>query len=273
MKLLPSRPLRVDNNLSNKESRRKLWLSTILALVMALGMFAFAAALGKELFEERALWSRGVAGEVTHISGEATETRNSIIWDYKYDLRVSYRDSAGNGHNGNVKFTYMFSKLNEDAPVELRYDPKSPDLFVLDWQAKGGLPRWGMFIFIFIFGLAIFSIIPFTIRKNRKLKALLEKVAQDGEEIWLEVVKLGYVNGVPFINYLDPRAGGKGKKKQMLSAPPLVVPRDGKEFAIALRSPQEPKHLYFVPNDLGPFAFTPEEKQTIARTLASYRAA
>jgi len=240
---------------------------------MALGMFAFAAVLGKELFEERALWARGVAGEVTHISGEATETRNSIIWDYKYDLRVSYRDSAGNGHNGNVKFTYMFSKLDENSPVELRHDPKSPDLFVLSWQAKGGLPRWGMFLFIGIFGLAVFSIIPLTIRKNGKLKALLEKVAQDGEEIWVEVVKLGDVNGVPFINYINPQAGGKGNKKQMLSAPPLVVPRDGKEFAIALRSPQEPKQLYFVPNDLGPFAFTAEEKQTIAQTLASYRAA
>jgi len=112
-----------------------------------------------------------------------------------------------------------------------------------------------------------------TIRKNGKLKALLEKVAQDGEEIWVEVVKLGDVNGVPFINYINPQAGGKGNKKQMLSAPPLVIPRDGKEFAIALRSPQEPKQLYFVPNDLGPFAFTAEEKQTIARTLASYRAA
>jgi len=272
MKLLPSRPLRLDNNLSDKGKRRKLWLGSILTLIMAFGMFAFAAVLGKEIFEERALWARGVAGEVTHISGESTETRNSIIWDYEYALRVSYLDVAGKSHHGNVKFTYMFSKLDENSPVELRYDPKSPDLFVLDWQAKGGLPRWGMFLFIGSIGLAIFSIIPFTIRKNRKLNALLEKVAQDGDEIWVEVVKLGYMNGVPFINYMDPEAGGKGKKKQMLAVPPLIVPRDGKEYAVTLRSPQDPKHLYFLPNDLGPFAFTAEEKQTIAQKLASYRA-
>jgi hypothetical protein len=272
MDLLPSRPLRLDSNLSGKD-RRKPWPLCIIALVMAFGAFAFAAAVGKDLSAERALWARGVAGEVTNISGEATETRNSLLFDYSYDLNVTYLDAAGAHHSGKAKFTYMFSKLDENAPVELRYDPSSPDRFVLNWQAAGGVPRWGMFILLSIVGLALFSIAPLTMRKSRKLNSLLETVAQDGEELWLEVVKLGHVNGAPFIHYLVPSGDGKGetKKKQMLPVAPLIVSRDGKEFAIALRSPREPKQLYFVPDDLGPFAFTAEERQTIARTLASHR--
>jgi hypothetical protein len=272
MNLLPSRPLRLDTKSFNKD-QRKLWSLCIIAFVMACGVFVFAAGLGKDIFQERALWTRGVIGEITHISGEETATGTSFLWDHAYDLKVTYLDDTGKQYAGKVKFNYMFSKLNENSPVELRYDPKSPNLFVLSWQARGGWPRWGMFALACAVVLALFSFIPLTIRKVGKLKTLLKKVAQDGEELWVEVVNLGYVYGAPFLTYMIPGADKKGKarRKQRLSVPPLIVHRDGKNFAIALRSPQEQKNLYFVPNDLEPFAFTAEEKQRIARTLASYR--
>jgi len=273
MNLLPSRPLRLDIK-SFKKDQRKSWRLCILTFIMACGVLAFAAALGKDLFEERDLWARGVAGKVTHISGEETATGTSFLWDHAYNLNVNYLDATGKHYSGKVKFNYMVSKLNENSPVELRYDPKSPNLFVLSWQARGGWPRWGMFTIVCAVGLALFSSIPLTRRKSRKLNALLEEVAQDGEELWVEVVNLGYVYGVPYLTYMIPDAGNKGKarKKQKLSASPLIVHRDGKDFAIALSSPQEPKNLYFIHDDLGPFTFTAEEKRRIAQTLASYRA-
>jgi hypothetical protein len=271
MNLLPSRPLEVDTK-SLGQSRRKLWPSVLIFCVFGCALLAFAAVLGQDILKERRLWERGVSGEAIDIRGRESQTGKAFLWIYNYDLKVDYLDAKGKKHTGNVKFDYLFSKLKEDATVELRYDSKFPDQIVLSWQTKSGLPRLGFFMLMSLFGIGMLVFIPFTIWKDKRLGSTLQMAAQGGEELWVEVIGMDYVYNVLYMAYKLPETGDK-KHKQSLPATPLIVHRDGKDFAIALRLPEDPKRLYFVHDDLGPFVFSAEEKLRMTEMLANYRSA
>lgn len=272
MELFPaSRPLKLDARGLGKEGR-KILLAIVLTLIVGLAVLGFAGFLGKTLLQERDLWKRGEAGTITSLSGEVKETRR-LIPDYDYKLNVGYKDAEGKAHRGTAKFDYLIVKLDEDSDVELRYDPQSPDQFVLNWQAEGGLPRWGMFLLIAAVGLFFVGSVPFTLGKRRKRKALLQQVARDGRELWLEVLKLEKQYGSFILTYLQPAGGEQaGKKKQeSLQVAPLIVQREGKDYALALSSPQVPGKCFFVYEDLGPFSFSDAERTAIAQKLAANR--
>lgn len=273
MQLFPPRPFKLNLTLLKKQQRRT-WPLLLLSLIMSCGLALFASALCKELLEEQTLWAQGVTGKLTRIQGTTTEYKNTFVWDNTYEFKLWYLDAQGAQKTADVKFTYLLSELNDSAPVELRYDPHAPNRVVLNWQAKGGLPRWGMFIVVGLMAMCLFAIIPSVLWKSRKLRRLLEQVAQDSEEVWVEVVQQGFVYGTHYVQYVPHRetdGGGKKVIKASMSSPPLIIPRDGKAFAVVFRSPQQPSQQYFVPNDLGPFVFATEEKSQMAQTLAGWR--
>ncbi len=272
MELFPaSRPLKLDTRGLGKEGRKSLFRGA-LSLIVGLAILGYAGFLGKELLQERDLWKRGETGAITSLSGEVKKSRR-LIPDYDYKLNVSYKDAKGKSHRGTAKFGYLIVELDEDSDVELRYDPQSPDQFVLNWQVEGGLPRWGAFLSVTVLGLVFLVSVPFALGKSRKRKALLQQVARDGRELWLEVLKLEKQYGSFILTYLQPADGEKAGKKtqETLLVAPLIVQREGKDYALALSSAQEPGKCFFVYEDLGPFSFSDAERTAIAQKLAANR--
>lgn len=227
----------------------------------ATGCFFFT----REVLEERSVWEHGVAGQIVNLSGEVTErSKLGITLFYEYELHVEYLDREGGTHRGKSEFDLLWSPLPEDSPdPTLRYDPQSPDRFVLSAPIEAGLSRWGMSILMGTLGALMLGALVPTFRNHQKKMRWIELCAEDGEEILAPLISATRVQGNITVKYSLP---DRSKPvDDVLTGEPLILTLEGGPHLVVLRSPRDLESHLVIPVDLAPFTIAPETREEILK--------
>lgn len=265
MGILPARPLRIDEaELARR--RRKVYLAVALFALFGGAMGWSGVVQLREVREERALWGRGAEASGVSATGNAVAHEYvGVALYYEYVLEVDWADAAGTGHHAPVKFDTFWAAVDTGGAPSLRYDPQDPGRVVLSWQVQRPHARAG-FIYLSIGAVALFAAAAWgTVRRDRQRAAAARLVAEDGEEVLVEILSAREYKGQWTVKArLD--AGLSGAPLEFTHqdvAGPLRVLREGRPLALALRSPRAPDSPLLVAEDLKPFLFEEDERRTI----------
>jgi hypothetical protein len=264
--LLPRRPLQLD---ARALAQRRLRNLAVVAVLVAMGgAFCFGCFTeGRHIFNERALWARGMPGRLVHLSGRVEETQKlGLTFFYDYDLDVKWLDSQGQQHSGKTSFGRTFRGVGKHEQARLRYDPAAPDTFVLSWAAQGGLPRFGLALLCGLIGASMLLCARALVRVERERLALLQMCAEDGEEVLGSVEKAWSHKGVHYVRYRLP---DEDRPRTYRGEAPFVFSRNGELCVLALRSPRAPRSPYVVEADLGSFELPLEVRAKILTAAAT----
>jgi hypothetical protein len=270
MGVLPPRPLRLDPAYLARV-RRKHWLMSALLLVVGGGFLTGCFFFTREVLEERALWERGVAGDVESVSGDVTEySKLGITFLYEYALDVSYVDAEGAPHRGESKFDLLWSPLAGDLQgATLRYDPADPARFVLSSPIEAGWPRWGLSILMgTLAGLMLVGLALHVRGHSRSLRAFA-LCAEDGVEFVTPLLSLTRQQKTIWLRFSVPHR--QKPVKHSLQDEPLVIERDGASHVVVLSSPRDRDNLVVLRADLAPFAFDVQMKAKLLEQVETTR--
>jgi len=262
---LPRRPLQLDPDaLAQRRLRNLAVVAVLVAMAAAFGAGCFVSA--QQVVAERALWSRGMPGRVVHLSGKVEETQKlGLTLFYDYDLEVKWVDAQGRQHSGKTSFGRTFRGIGKKEHARLKYDPSSPDRFVLSWAAEGGLSRAGLALICAALAMAMLLCARVLVRVERERLGLLHMCAEDGDEVLCPVQKTWSQKGVHYLKYRLP---DDDRVRVYRGEAPLLVARDGGLHVLALRSPRAPQSPYVVEADLRPFELTVEVRARILTAAA-----
>jgi hypothetical protein len=267
MALLPrARPLQLD---PRALAQRRLRNFGVIAVLVAMGAAFCAGSLvsGRQVVEERVLWSRGMQGKLVHLSGKVEETQKlGLTFFYDYDLDVKWLDAQGHQHSGKTSFGRTFRAVGKREPPRLRYDPTAPDRFVLSWAAQGGLSRAGIALLCSLLGALMILCARTLAKVERRRLEVLRMCAEDGEEVVGEVEKTWSHKGVYYLRYRLP---DDGRVRKYQGDAPFVFAREGALHVLALRSPRAPDAPLLVEADLRSFDLPVEVRARVLSVAAA----
>ena len=137
---LPPRPLPLDPTALGAR-RRSRWLQTTGAVLLQLLALAGALWLSVRAVDALSTWREGLPGEVLGNTVEAqVEDFYGLELAAFYDVAASFREEGGRPHYGHRHFVYVWSLLDEDEPLEVRYREGDPEHFALSWEVRGARP-------------------------------------------------------------------------------------------------------------------------------------
>ena len=257
MGILPPRPLPLDRRALTRRALRHAAMS-ILVSAVAIGFCVGAVYFGREIARERALWREGVPGRVMSVHGKV-ESTDFLFNDYNLD--VDWADDHGVARSAKTSFLLTGAKVPAGVAPALRYDAADPSRIVLSWAAEGGAPRAALPVIMGVIGLLMLAAFPLMLREERRKLELLRLCAEDGEEVFPELLGLTVYKGTWTVRYRMPddpkehKAAGRDK--------PLVIDRDGAHRLLALRSPRAADRIHLVAADLAPFELSAEQRARI----------
>ncbi|MBS2023655.1 MAG: DUF3592 domain-containing protein [Deltaproteobacteria bacterium] len=256
MPVLPSRPLTVDEKLLSARRRKAGWLSLMFIVFGAL-MTWFGLDKLHALRRDLQLWERGTETRDVRAEGQVTETSKlGVTVGYDYEFDVAWVDGAGAGHDQKVRFDTMWSPIDDGAPLTLRYDPSQPKDIVLSWQVQKVQARLGWtYLAAALVLLMIFATLALW-KKERELERLARVMAEDSEELEVELLSVHEYKGNWTVKARAP--DDSTEFKSGAPWPPMEHTRDGKRLGVALRSGRAPGEILLVGAGGQPFVLRPE---------------
>jgi hypothetical protein len=265
---LPGPPYRLKPDYARSQLRAAaVFLS--LAVVLGTAMLGYGAFLLRNLVRELVVWKHGEIAAEAAIEGEVKTSRAVF---HEYELRVTYRDAAGLEHRVEHDVMSLLEKADTDADPVVWYDPADPQRVAVSWTAQ---LKWGPLAF----SLAMLTIGAFvwlggltTAFGARRNVRSARACAGAGRELEVRVVKLMPLGnkGKMLLTYelpASPHARG-GKREAVLDWKPILIGPPAALRAVALVSPDAPKHPIFPREDLHPFEATPEQLAAIAAAVS-----
>ncbi|WP_394831321.1 hypothetical protein LVJ94_32905 [Pendulispora rubella] len=255
------------------QSPYKLRASFFVATALQVLLFAAFAALGiallartvfpegQSIARERAIWQRGVTA--AEVSVEGTHTMRNIVF-HEYKLDVTYLDSSGEGHAGQLAVTTLGSQLELTDAVEVHFDPAQPDQFALSSAIDVGSARWASVSVSAAVALTMVGVFGFAGIKMVQKLGDARRTACGGE--WVEVTlsappvrndHYGYTTYSFRVGPYDARdrTAVFGRKRQ-----PVFIGDDCSRL-LALRNREDPEGIIVLRSDLYPLALSANERE------------
>lgn len=275
MSVLPPRPLRLHQSFVGRTTKSVVILGVIFA-GFGVGLFLWQLGDFSRFLRDRDIWATGATATAVSVKGEAHFTTPVItlglVKFYDYDLKVAYSDGKGEARTATLKVESMLVGIDQSAEPVVKFDPASPDRFVLSWAIDLGLWRWSWLGFKWILILACGTLLVLVLRGATRVLRNARLAAENSDEVLLEVEKIepflvnGAHHGQFIVHYLLP-GGGAPTSRNVAMHPPLLLEKQGKQYLVSLAPEKAPGKPVILEENLMPFAFTPDEEAAIRRNL------
>lgn len=181
---LPARPWTLKGSVTTRFALLLVLWSLMSLAVVACWFFLTYPALTDILRQQR-IWDRGVRAADAVVRGKTTS--HKFVLD-SFDLHVSWHDEKRRPHEKRVEFSILFSGIGKDDPVEVRYDPASPDECALSWAVDHRVNRW----ITLVLGVAVSVLCLFgtgaVVRNLVRDHRFLQRLGEQGREVELDVL-------------------------------------------------------------------------------------
>jgi hypothetical protein len=227
---------------------------------IAIGGPVWQAAEAQKLLGDQALWKSGALAADVRVSGR--ETSHNFLLN-SYNLDVSYADAVGAEHKTTIEFDTLFASVDQQSPVDARYDPKQPERVALSWAVDMVGSRWASIAFLGLGSVALGLLFAWLGRLALRRLADARQVGSSFEEIDVPLVRViemkqyGRSTGQMRYQFQVVRADGKTKtletsfnrkKKQE----PIFVDAERTRM-LAVRTTHAPDRPIVLRNDFHPF--------------------
>ncbi len=272
-RILPKAPLRLHWAVVGSRVMRALVLSGFGVLILGGGWWWQSGTIG-EAWSHGTIWSTGKQAVACSVKGKHINRR---WFSNSYKLDVSYQDSDEEWHSGHLEFDTLGASANTDKEPDVKYDPKDPSRFALNWAEDAKGARWGsILLFVSMVTLIGGGMLVAARRKLREL-ADLRACARAFDEVEIEIIGIeaitdsrGRSSGVSRCSYRIPDSGRTGETEVPANINPLTVDNKGARV-LALRPKSLPDQMVVVDESFKPFSFNEGEQYVIKKRLAERR--
>jgi hypothetical protein len=128
--LLPPRPRRAS---FKRFLKNLLFTLAIFAFGVGLagGFAAYAIGTTRQLVDDREVYANGTLATDGRVEG-TSRTRRFLL--HEYELTLHFADQKGERHAVKQKFDAFLGSVDDDASVDIRYDPANPSRAVSSWS-------------------------------------------------------------------------------------------------------------------------------------------
>jgi hypothetical protein len=262
------------------------WLGGILALAVGLaagiGFGVWQVGAARAILRDQHTWSTGVATEDLRVSGH--ETSHNFVLN-SYELTATFTTSDGQARSEKISFDAFLQSVDQDAPLDARYDAADPSHVVLSWEIDIVRGRWSSVAFMGAMGLLIAGALVFLGMRTLRGFFVARRATASFEELELTVVSVATIrhNGRPtggikyeFVIPGGAHPGGKQPRKYSVTFNekkrelPVFLSQDGRRI-LGVR-PSASQDVPVVPRQDGyPFALSEAARATLAAAAARRR--
>jgi hypothetical protein len=274
MAILPRRPLKVRFSV-----RLRAWAAAGLLALAGLAILGaaswFQGGALVHLVRERSIWAHGTPAADSGVQGKRRTT--NAIYNH-YTLDVSWEDDDGELHAGKLDFSTLLGRVDTEPEPEVRYDPKEPDRFALNWAIDATGSRLGEIVVSW----ALFALLGLIlVRRMRVPLAELAEIRHCAE--YADEVELIVLGIEPVVQKGRPTAAhrwrfqvaGTSERGEVLvrkNLRPLYADAAGTRV-LAPRSRLQPDRPVILDESLAPFDFNAGEAHVIRKRLDERRRA
>lgn len=262
--VLPPRPYRLRTSFVVRTKLRGILLSLLGAGALCAAL-VFAITEGGAVFQEQQLWNRGQPAAITKVD----KHERQLLVSHRYHVDVEYRDAGGGVRRAYHNFETLLGSADTDRPLQVRYDPATPDSPALSWAVAASLWRYVACAFEVLVLAGVGALLLFTGLAFRRELWVARRCAEDSEEVVLDIVKersawLGPRGGASMQYYyyrLEGRPGEAPREGRVACDPNLdqrpLYADARKKRVIALVCAEAPNEPVLVQEDHYPFEIPP----------------
>ncbi|HEY0479230.1 MAG TPA: hypothetical protein VGD37_17045 [Kofleriaceae bacterium] len=247
-------------------------------LAAAVGFIVWQAGAARDIVRDQQVWSHGAVAEDLRVSGQET-SRNFVL--NSYELTATFTTRDGQPRSEKISFDAFLQSVDQDAPLDARYDTADPSRVVLSWAMDVTRGRWCAVAFLGVMGLIIAaSLLMVGIRALGRL-FVARRATASFEELELTVVQATTIrhNGRPtgrikyeFLVPDDLHVAGKRTRKRSVTfnekkETPVFLSGDGKRI-LGVRASAS-RDVPVVPRQDGyPFALSDAAREALTAAAA-----
>ena len=262
------------------------WLGGILSLAIGvaatIGYVTWQIGIARDILRDEQVWSHGVVAEEVRVSGH--ETSHYFVLN-SYALTATFTTRDGQRRSQKLAFDTSLYSVDQEAPLEARYDAADPSRVVVSWQVNASGGRWAAVAFLVAGGMVLSGM--FLVLGIRTLGRLFvaRRVTAGFEELEVAVVRIvevrshGRATGVHQYEFVVPdedRVSGKRPRKRSISfnhkkrQAPIAVSQDGRRL-LAVRPTTDRAVPVVLRQDGYPFALSEPARAALAAAAARRR--